>query len=256
MVFGHNHLENARKLSNLTDIMELVLFRTVSQHNISGLKELQELRKVSQKNHLQYTVHLPSSLEIASAQKSTRQHSIALAVELINLLNSIAPIHFVLHVPYTKPTLTPRPGNYFQDGDISNKQEWQKRTWTALQHIHSRTRPGTRVLLENINYSPTYLEPFLDLPFVGLCLDVGHLLLGKERINYTLRRYLSYIEEIHLHGVSDLQDHQTLDKIEEYRLQNWLQTIKHSKGKVVINLEVFSPEELYTSKAIIDRLLI
>ena len=53
-------------------------------------------------------------------------------------------------------------------------------------------------LVENINYSPRFLNPLWKLGLCGLCLDIGHLLLGNEALLENLGSHLPVIKEIHL----------------------------------------------------------
>jgi sugar phosphate isomerase/epimerase len=47
---------------------------------------------------------------------------------------------------------------------------------------------NNKLLVENINYSPSFLEPFCKEGLCGLCLDIGHLLLGQEDVMEVMRQ--------------------------------------------------------------------
>ena len=112
--------------------------------------------------------------------------------------------------------------------------------------------PGS-LLVENINFSPTLLEPLWSKSLCEFCLDIGHLVLGKENVETIMRQYLPVTREIHLHGVRGNDEHLGLAGYPDEKIQNWL-SFMHEHFRGVLNLEVFSPEDLEESLNIILRL--
>ncbi len=84
---------------------------------------------------------------------------------------------------------------------------WADRAIMSLGHIQKETGLKQKLLLENINYSPDLLEFIRQQGFCAFCLDMGHLLLGRESVRKTLKRYLPVIKEIHIHGVTGWDEH-------------------------------------------------
>ena len=80
-----------------------------------------------------------------------------------------------------------------------------------------------------------------------ICLDVGHLLLGRENVIDAFKNYLSVIGEIHLHGVIDNEDHLSLEVLPESRVKKWMEYLILENYDGIVNLEVFTPEHLKTS---------
>ncbi len=107
------------------------------------------------------------------------------------------------------------------------------------------------LLVENINYSPGFLEPFLKKGLCGLCLDIGHLWLGGEDITEVLRHYLQQTRVIHLHGVDGFNDHISLANLPPHQVKEWVQVLKEAAYQGVITLEVFDPVDLEESLNII-----
>jgi sugar phosphate isomerase/epimerase len=82
------------------------------------------------------------------------------------------------------------------------------KTIIGIPGISSRTiAESAKFLVENINYSPSFLRPFYKKDFCNLCLDIGHLILGGESVKDILTDNLSVIREIHIHGVKGYEDH-------------------------------------------------
>ena len=75
MVFGENLLENAYLLAGMVDHVEIVLLYTPALHNFPSPIEIKALRKLGAKEYVSFSVHLPSSLEIASRVRKKREKS-------------------------------------------------------------------------------------------------------------------------------------------------------------------------------------
>ena len=80
--------------------------------------------------------------------------------------------------------------------------------------------------MENINYPPRFLLPFLEANPGAFCLDIGHLLLGREKlIDHLVEAFSAWIREIHLHGVNGNEEHLSLRYLPDHRLRKWLKTV-------------------------------
>jgi sugar phosphate isomerase/epimerase len=257
MVFGEDLLENVRRLSPLVDHVEIVLFRTPELHNLPTALEVRELRKIGAGEELGFTVHLPASLEPASRDQNLRDESLKTIREICRRLEDLDPAHFILHLPFSPPTLVPVPDFYFKTPDPAGKWNgWSTRAGEALKALRAAGPSPETLLVENINYSPRFLEPFLKEGLCHLCLDLGHLLLGRETVLDHLKEYDGHIQEIHLHGVNGYEEHLSLAHLPVERLQKWLAFLKESDYRKFITLELFSPEELRESLDILSRLLL
>jgi sugar phosphate isomerase/epimerase len=244
MVYGKKLLENAKRLADLVDNIEIVLFNTPNLNNTPDSDELDLLRKLGRKKKVTFTVHLPASLEIASKDRKLREQSIRMVSGLCNHTAPLEPLHYILHVPYTTPSLVPVPGLYFKTDDGRNWAEWTRRGLGALERIFNTTPMAGKLLLENINYSPYFLEPFLKEGQCGLCLDTGHLILGRENVNDALRRYQEEIRELHIHGVKGYEDHLSLSVLPVESVCEWMDYLIRIEFDGILNLEVFSSEDL------------
>lgn len=255
MVFGEDLTENVNLLAGMVDHIEIVLFQTRELHNIPGAKEIEYLKRIGEDNNTSYSVHLPAFLEIASSDRKKREASIQLAVDIITRMNAINPLHHIIHIPFTTPTLTPEPGVYFSRHQGKQFNDWTPRALNSLKELKEKSGQGTKILVENINYSPLFLEPFLSTELCGLCLDLGHLLLGRENVMDTLKYYLNITEEVHLHGVLDDQEHLSLSVLPGERVSRWVKFLRQSAYRGVVNLEVFTPGDLEESMRILSETL-
>ena len=255
MVFGKDLTENVSLLAGRMDHIEIILFQTSKLHNIPSAGDIDYLNGIRKKNKITYSVHLPASLEIASSDRKKRETSIRLAGKVIARMDAIRPLHYVLHIPFTTPTLTSEPGVYFYRHHDKQFNDWAPRALNSLKALKEMTGQGTKLLVENINYSPLFLEPLLSNELCGLCLDLGHLLLGHEKVMDTLKCYLNITKEVHLHGVLDDQEHLSLSVLPGERVSKWLRFLCQSRYKGVVNIEVFNTADLEESINIMSETL-
>ena len=254
MIFGHDIIENAEILSTIVDNVEIVLFNTPTQNNYLSSREIDILVDIARRTGITYTVHLPTSLQIASSDLTQRIESVQSAIELIELCNPLNPHHFILHIPYTPPTLVFKPGDYFKQIEYAEWQKWLERASSSLIDMTANGKKY-RLLLENINYSAYHLEPLFKKNRCNLCLDIGHLMLGKENVSAEIVCYHDIIKEIHLHGVKGHVDHHRLDTVSEKRVLKWLKLLNGMEFSGLFNIEVFSSSDLRSSLNLIKRLL-
>jgi sugar phosphate isomerase/epimerase len=253
MVFGKDLTENVSLLAGRMDHIEIILFQTSNLHNIPSAGDIDYLNGIREKNKITYSVHLPAFLEIASSDRKKREASIRLANNIITRMNAIRPLHYVLHIPFTTPTLTPQPDVYFYNDDKEQFYSWIPRALNSLKLLKDVAGQGTKILVENINYSPLFLKPFLHNGLCDLCLDVGHLLLGREMVIDSLKNYLEAIGEIHLHGVIGYEEHLSLSVLPIERVSKWVRFLWQSEFSGIVNIEVFTPEDLEESINIISE---
>jgi sugar phosphate isomerase/epimerase len=247
MVFGKDLLKNVRRLAGVVDNIEIVLFFTPDLHNFPSDKDIQALKAIQSRENLTFTIHLPASLEIASRVKRKRAESVQMALDLCQKMAEINPLYTILHIPFSPPTLVPVPGLYFSSENRQQWDGWTQRALESLEIIHGLMEQPQTLLIENINYSPSYLEPFFKTGFCYFCLDLGHLMLGGEDVVDILEQYLTITREIHIHGVIGYDEHLSLSVVPENEVLKWLRCLTRNGFNGVINFEVFSPADLETS---------
>jgi len=247
MVFGENLLENAHLLTGMVDHIEIVLFYTPTLHNFPSVSEIKALKKLGANEDVSFSVHLPTFLEIASPNRKKREKSVQMVIDLINFMDELNPLYHILHIPYTSPTLTPVPGLYFTGEHRDKFIDWTKRAMESLETIQLRVGQSNKLLVENINYSPIFLESFWKLGLCEFCLDMGHLMLGRESVSGVAKQFMSVTKEVHLHGVQGCQEHLSLAVLPEVRVSKWISLLVEASFKGVVNLEVFSEGDFEAS---------
>jgi sugar phosphate isomerase/epimerase len=254
MVFGMDLVENVKNLSRIVNHIEIVIFHTPELHNIPTAEEILFLKEIKTEKYLSYSIHLPASLEIAAESELKRKNAVRMATQIIAQLSELDPEYHVLHIPITTPTLTAEPGCYIMDKGQFMYAAWADRAIASLNHIQKETGLKQRLLLENINYSPKLLELIREQGSCAFCLDIGHLLLGRESVRKTLKRYLPVIKEIHIHGVMGWDEHLGLEVLPEVRVQSWFHCLNDYGYTGILNLEVFDPVDLKKSLQVLEKM--
>ena len=247
MVYGGDVIANVRLLSENVDRIEIVLFHTPEIHNIPTVETIRTLAEIKEEEKLMYTVHLPASLEIAAEAAGKRHAAVERIAAIVDRFEPLTPAYYILHIPIETPTLTPVPGVYHTREQRGRLAGWSHRALANLRQIQKLTALDQRLLVENINYSPVLMEPFLEKNLCGLCLDIGHLLLGKEHVRHILQYFLPVTREIHLHGVVGWDEHLSLNVLPMQRVEPWIQLLTANGFDGIVNLEVFEPEHLALS---------
>jgi sugar phosphate isomerase/epimerase len=253
MIFGDDLVQNVYLLADMVDHIEIVLFHTSDLHNIPRNREIQRLKRIGEEKDITWSVHLPASIEIASSDKKIRATSIQLARDIIERMNQLRPLHHIIHIPFTTPTLTPQPDVYFTRNDYEKFYNWTPLALDSLKVLKDAAGQGTKILVENINYSPSFLNPLLQEGLCELCLDVGHLVLGRENVTDALKNYLDKTGEIHLHGVIGYEEHLSLSVLPGERVVKWVRFLRQSAYHGVVNLEVFTPGDFEESIGILSE---
>jgi sugar phosphate isomerase/epimerase len=252
MVFGEDVVHNVQMLDGRVSHVEIVLFYTSSLHNLPEGSKIRLLKNLGERARITFSVHLPTSMEIASPEKSTRQKSLLLAKDWCLQMGELNPTGYVFHIPYHAPTLTPVPGQYFRPGDSRPGDDWAERAKESLSVLHEVVPEPGRLLVENINYSPAFLEPFCEEGLCALCLDVGHLILGQENVMESMKKYLGVMREVHLHGVTGHQEHLSLSTLPRQHVRQWMHLLMRFRFGGTLILEVFTPEDLEESLGMIQ----
>jgi len=258
MIYGKSVVRNAEMLSRSgigLCFTEILLFHTPELHNIPTIRELQSLIEIQDRTQTAYTVHLPAFLEIASNNREIREKSIRLIIDIWLETSILQPAYYILHIPVTPPTLVTVPGQYFKSGSSQSWGDWTSLAMESLRRIRASVGDMHNLLIENINYSPYFLEPFFKADYGRFCLDIGHLLLGDENVPEVLEHFRDQIREIHLHGVKDYTEHLSLDVLSRDKVVEWLSYLSRWNYQGFINLEVFSPGDLETSLEVVSDIM-
>ncbi|MFA5724983.1 MAG: cobamide remodeling phosphodiesterase CbiR [Candidatus Omnitrophota bacterium] len=234
-IYPDDILPNVRKLKGKLDDIELVLFQSDNAGNIPTRKDLQELKLISNKWNLTYTVHLPLDIDLGSAISGKREDSIKKTVALIERLSVLGPYAYILHL-----NLSGKPER--------NIRFWQNRLSESLKKI-AKFQPALaqNIAIENLSYPFSYIDTVILENGFSICVDIGHLIImGVDPLKH-LKRYFSATRVIHLHGVNRSKDHTSLKYLDAVLINHIIRFLKNSDYSGVLTLEVFSQADLKES---------
>ncbi len=110
--------------------------------------------------------------------------------------------------------------------------------------------PTHRLAIENPFYPFDRIDGIIKDLGLGVCMDVGHLLVNRVDLAAFYSRYGERVSIIHLHGVDEGRDHVSLDRISPDGFGPILDILRRFGGTV--SVEVFSFEDLQTSLQFLD----
>lgn len=249
MVYGFDMAENLRCLAAHVRHAELLLYWTPGENNFPTAKKVAELHKLAGELGLSLSVHLPPMLDLITGSQFERQKHLDMLCDLIQRMEPLEPTGYVLHLGPHAPTLTADPAAYLPADTGCDLTYWYETGLTALEKIQIAGSLGQRLLVENLNFSPLLLRPFLATGLAGLCFDAGHVWLGGENPTDSFIPLFDYVHEIHLHGIKGDLEHLSLSAMEPGRLRAFMEVLQRRNYNKPVNLEVFTPEDLASSLA-------
>lgn len=193
-------------------------------------------------NDLSYTVHFPIDRKLGSeffVERTAMQKSI---LAIMRLMRPIKPLAWILHLE----------GMAVPAGSAQIEM-WQKRMAGLLPAIIAEAGDPALICIENLFYPFEWCVDLLESFRLGVCLDVGHLLLTGADVSSHLKRFLPRARVVHLHGIRAGKDHQALDSIPESDLRQLMAAMTDFKG--VLTLELFNLPDLSASIKFINQCL-
>lgn len=247
MVYGFDMAENLRQLSAHVRHAELLLYWTPAENNFPAAAKVAELKALAGDLNLSLSVHLPPMLDLITGSAAERQRHLDLLCNLIQTLQLLDPTGYVLHLGPHTPKLTANPVKYLPADGHCDLAFWYDRGLAALSALQSATGLGPRLLIENLDFSPLLLRPFLEAGLAGLCFDAGHVWLGRENLATAFAPLWAYVQEIHLHGVKGNMEHLSLSELSCENRREFTDLLLQWNYTKLVNLEVFTPDDLKTS---------
>lgn len=232
----------AGELAGRFTAIELTFDHGVSLPPRPGL--IDDLVALREARGLRYAVHLPLTIALASANPALRRASLDTLAEVFALCAPLAPAAWVLHV-------TPLFG---VERSIVGRDRALIAAGESLAELLDRVAaPGRRIAVENLNYPFDYLDELLARLDLGVCCDVGHLLLRGGDPAAFVRRYADRLAHVHLHDAVEGLDHRPLgDPAGALALGALWQALDEVGYGGVVTLEVFDPAHIARSLATVQ----
>lgn len=240
-------IENVKRAKDEFDLIEL----TLEYPRNLPLKDrtIRKLNELRDKRGLDYSIHLPLSIRLATTNPPIRKASIEVIAETYERAEKLDPQVYTLHVtPIYYPGGSPLT-HLFEIEQYMNQLEKAKESLVELK----KYLDPERIAVENLFTDLHRLQGFLEKEGYRRCLDVGHLL--KRGEDPLLNYYENYesISNLHLHGVIEGNDHQELrPDSENLDLVGLFEALTDRGYDGPIILEQFKPEHLEQSLRTIE----
>jgi sugar phosphate isomerase/epimerase len=235
---------NAHYLAGQVADMELVLFELEDgSSNMPTPAAVAELAEVAATCGLSYTVHLP--LDLRLDDDGSEDHvSLRIARRVIERTRPVEPWAYVLHLDGRALLAAIQAGRCSQ----AQAAAWQAAAARALELAAGWAGDPERLAVENLERYPLdFLLPVLERVPVSRCVDVGHLWLdGHDTLSY-LRAALPRTRVVHLHGLADGRDHQSLANMPSEQVASVLDVLAEAAFGGVVTLEVFGEADFCSS---------
>lgn len=239
-VIADDLLPNARFLADYVQDMQLVLFDLPDgPSNLPDEESITALAGLGRTSDLTYTVHL---IEDLVPYQPSSEHSPALhkAQEVIGRTNRLTPWAYVLHLD-GRSVRAPETPSYALT-------EWQTQIPAALNQVARWTGDVAQLAVENLEgYPPDFVTPAIAPTAVSRCVDIGHLWLDGHDPLPWLQAALPRTRVVHLHGLHEGRDHQSLAHMTPAQLDPVIDLFLRRHYGGVLTLEVFGEEDFWSS---------
>ncbi|MBS3736402.1 MAG: cobamide remodeling phosphodiesterase CbiR [Candidatus Bipolaricaulota bacterium] len=237
-------VENIRRTSDEFDLVELTL--EYPRNLPLDDEKIGELNDLKAKKGLEYSVHLPLSIRLATTNPHLRSASVEVVAETYEKAERLDPLLYTLHV---SPVYYPGGSPLTHLFEIKQFEDQLEKAKESLRELKEFLDPE-KIAVENLFTDMRRLQGFLKSEGYRRCLDVGHLVKrGEDPVLHYYENSDSIIN-IHLHGVIEGNDHQQIEpESESLNLVGLLEALQDRTYEGPIILEQFDPEHLSRSLA-------
>lgn len=239
-------LPNVRFLADKVQDIQLVLFELDdAQSNLPDVRQTTELNTLAAQFGLTYTVHLPLDLRLASDVNDVHV-SLQKAQRVIEATQILRPQAYIVHLDGQEERSTSREDRL---------TPWRRQAVQSLHYIARFTGDIRLLAVENLeNYPVDFNDQVIRQSGCMRCIDIGHLWLdGHDPIDFFTGRF-DQTSVMHLHGIRE-RDHQSLQYMPDEKMDALFRYLLQNNFTGVLTLEVFSEEDLSTSKQAIAACL-
>jgi sugar phosphate isomerase/epimerase len=232
-----NIIYNVERLQYAVDFAQLCLFGKHYIDEFLSPKVLAALKRANTRAGLGFVVHLPMDYTLLDCTTNEITDSIDHIEKIMARLAEIPISAYVLHIDNYRfeaipPLLIDRPAIDRFRQVIANLQD---RFGSLAPRIH----------IENTGYDLTVMAAVLAESRLGVCMDVGHLIMMGLSIEHFIDTYGDRVGTVHLHGVEKGVDHRALTCLDKRQRRTVVDFLNTFQGLSVI--EVFNVDDLVPS---------
>jgi sugar phosphate isomerase/epimerase len=199
-------LPNIRYLADKVDDVQLILFESDAISNLPSRDVIRELDRIGRGEDLTYTIHFPLDVYLGDADETVRLASVDKCRRIMDRCQRLDAQTYALH-------LAPADPEDRSEIPAKDVDAWLKACGQSLDMLCAEVDTSRQLCVETLAYRFDVVEPLLETHDLGVCLDIGHLLLGERDVESHLKTYASRLHLMHIHGVLDGHDHQSLQHL-------------------------------------------
>jgi sugar phosphate isomerase/epimerase len=235
---------NVDYLSGMVDDIELVLFESDEVSPLPDEGLISTLRQTGLREGLTFTVHLPLDIWLGDSNKAERIKSVGKCLRVMERVGPLNPFGYVLHC------------NRKSKGDETKTEldSWRSNIGQSIDELLLSGISPSMLCIETLDYPLGEVEPVINEKKLGICLDIGHILLNNFPLEEYLVRHFGSTRIIHLHGIKEGRDHCDISALHPKSLAMVLDHLNsnHTSERVA-SLEVFNPDALNASLSVMER---
>ncbi len=236
-------LPNVRALAPRVDDIELVLFESDAVSNLPPPDVVLALAELAAGHALSYTVHLPMDLRLGASDERQRRAAVDAGIRLMTRMAPLKPFAWVVHFAIDGGSGA-RPITLDDDALAA----WRAALHRSVTELLAAGAMPRDLCVETLDYPFDYAAPIVEAHDLGVCLDLGHLLLGGFDVAAHLDRFWPRTRIVHISGLRDGRDHAALDRLDPHLIDALLARFRHDPGtERVLTMEVFSPQDFVAS---------
>ena len=235
-------LPNLHYLAGKVQDVELVLFESDEYSNMPTSDDVAAMRKLALAHEMTFTVHLPLDTALGSQDEKIRRQSVDKCLRVIDRMMPVQPFAWVLHLHGDKRGPIPS----------DNLSRWLLSHERSLSTLVTAI-PATRELcVETLDYDFGLVADLIRHFDLGVCLDIGHLVLRQDDIDRHLVLWADRTRIVHLHGVDPTgRDHVDLSYLSPEvfeKVMTWL--MRPGSPLRVLTMEIFGEADYINSMAV------
>ncbi len=224
--------ENMRALSGDVDDMQLVLFDNTYGSNIPSKNDVHELIALRRELGMNCTVHFAENV-CMSLDTSERRRCEDSCLRIMELFDELEPYAYVLHLC----------GERYGKRPSADMGHWRELTIRSAERIAEAARDKKLICTETLDFDFDYIWPIIKETGISACIDIGHLVMYGYPVEERLKKYLSAVRVLHIHGVKpDGTDHSAMTYFDKGLLSRVLDILASDGRQRVMTIEVFEDD--------------
>ncbi len=240
-IYKDGYVANVKMIGPCVDEIELLLFESALSCTPShGV--IKQLKDMGDKFTLTYNIHMPVDIYLGHYKEKIRKYAMDTVLNFIDLTESLKPSTRTLHLNMNQNCM-----------DKKEILKWKKCLRKSFEFFEKSGVSCSDFTIENLNYPCELLDELLSDFKLGVCLDIGHLIMEQVDISLMYEKYRDRIKIIHLHGSDGIVDHTSLKNLSGKNSEKIVEILKDFTKPV--SVEVFSRNDLQDSLEFLEKLL-